>query len=76
MLQLRRGRRTVTDHVTRQVLTRQPLSSSGVTLDFSVIQLLRVLNEKIGVEYNRVRETCVSPGVASIAVLEAEVRAP
>jgi len=42
--------------------------------NLSIPELLRVLNEKLGLESSRLRETCLPP-IVSIASLKAEVSA-
>ena len=46
---------------------------SEAALNLSVPELLRALNEKLGLEYTRRREIRLPPVPASITFLEAEV---
>jgi hypothetical protein len=52
------------------------IMSFEAALNLSVLELLQVLNAKVALECTRVREIRLSPGLASITTLEAEVSAP
>ena len=47
--------------------------SSNAALNLSVPELLRTLNEKLGLECTRARESCSPPILSSISSAEAEV---
>jgi hypothetical protein len=47
--------------------------SSEAALDLSILELVRALNEKLGLECAKAREICPPPAQASVTSLEAEV---
>ena len=50
--------------------------SSQTVYDLSIPELLRVLNEKLGLKCVQTREICLPPILGSISSLEAEVSGP
>ena len=66
----------VLDHVTSHTYYAPPtIMSLETARDLSILDLIRVLNEKIDVEWPRLLETPL-PSVAFVASMESEVRAP
>lgn len=52
------------------------IMSFEAALSLPILELLQVLRKKLTLEYTRVREIRLPPGVASVSVLEAEVSTP
>ena len=50
--------------------------STQTVYDLSIPELLRVLNEKLGLKCVQTREICLPPILGSISSLEAEVSGP
>ena len=50
--------------------------SFEAALSLPILELLQVLRKKLTLEYTRVREIRLPPGVASVSILEAEVSTP
>jgi len=61
-------------HVTSHTSVAAIMSSSTAH-NLSVLELLQALNEKLDLEFSRVRKTCVRP-VVPAALLQTEVSAP
>jgi hypothetical protein len=49
------------------------IMSSEAALNLSVLELLRALNEKLGLKYTKAREIRLPPVPASVTLLETEV---
>jgi len=62
-------------HVTNYTSVTAIVMSSSAAHNLSVLELLQALNEKLDLEFSRVRETCVRP-VVPAAPLKTEVSAP
>ena len=62
-------------HVTSHTCVAAIVMSSSAAHNLSVLELLQALNEKLDLEFSRVRENCVRP-VVPAAPLQTEVSAP
>lgn len=65
---------TALSHVTNRALA--PTMPLEAVLDLSVLELLQVLNKKLGLKCTRTQDACLPPIQGSISSLETEVSGP